>query len=171
MRGKCSSIVKRVVRSTRVPDGGAIEAEDEVALPMTGYGPVVRFGGSLADEDLIGDKAFGACTSARPRDPECTTRAEACGELTPQGTPTLDEQCLVDRLMRYPHGRIIGEIELEPVGDLLGAPRHRPAPILASPVTTPHPAYLGPGEPHPVQLRHSACETVLHVLAQRSVCR
>jgi len=30
-------------------DGGAVEADDEVALPVAGYGPVVGFGWSLAN--------------------------------------------------------------------------------------------------------------------------
>jgi hypothetical protein len=96
---QCSSIVKRVVKFDESADGGAIEAEDEVSFPMTGYGPDVRFGGSFADENLVGDEALGACMGARPRNAERTTGAQASGELTTQGAPTLDEQCLVDRLM------------------------------------------------------------------------
>jgi hypothetical protein len=45
-------------------DSGALEAEDEVALPMTGHGPIVGFGGSFADENLVGDEALGACSAA-----------------------------------------------------------------------------------------------------------
>jgi len=41
-------------------DGGAIKAENEVALPMTRYGTVVGFSGALADENLVGDEALGA---------------------------------------------------------------------------------------------------------------
>ena len=75
----------------------------------------------------------------------------------------------VDRLVRNPHCWIIGEIELEPVGDLLRTPGHRPAPVLASPVATTDPADLWAGEVRPVHSGQGTCETVLHVLAERSV--
>ena len=38
-------------------DGGAVETEDEVALPLAGNSPVVGFGWPLAYEDLVADKA------------------------------------------------------------------------------------------------------------------
>jgi hypothetical protein len=56
-------------------DSGALEAEDEVALPMTGYGPVFGFGWSLADEDLVADEALRACTATRSWNAECATGA------------------------------------------------------------------------------------------------
>ena len=43
-------------------DGGAVEADDEVALPVAGYGPVVGFGWPLTDEDLVADEALAAPT-------------------------------------------------------------------------------------------------------------
>jgi transposase InsO family protein len=39
--------------------------------------------------------------------------------------------------MRHPHGFIIGEIDPQPVGDLLGTPRGGPPAVLAAPVSTP----------------------------------
>jgi hypothetical protein len=72
-------------------DGGAVEAEDEVALPVTWYGPVIGFGWPLTDEDLVVDEALTPCASARPRDAERATSAEASREFTPQSASTLDE--------------------------------------------------------------------------------
>ncbi len=72
-------------------DGRTVETEDEVTLPVAGYGPVVGLGWPLADEHLVADEALDACTGARPRDAECASRAQASGELTPQGTPALNE--------------------------------------------------------------------------------
>src|SRR5207302_3012416 len=60
-------------------DGGAIEANDEVALPVAGYGPVVGFGWALADEDLVADEARATPTSAGPRDAERASGAQAGG--------------------------------------------------------------------------------------------
>ena len=54
--GRCSSITKRVERSTRVPIAGlAVLADDEVALPVPGHGPVVDLGRPLADHHLVLD--------------------------------------------------------------------------------------------------------------------
>jgi hypothetical protein len=92
-------------------DGGAIETEDEITLPVTGDGAVASFGRSLADEDVIGDKALATQAGARLWDAECTTGAEARREFASQGASALNEQGLVDGLMRDSHGRIIGEID------------------------------------------------------------
>jgi hypothetical protein len=150
-------------------DCGAVETEDKVALPVTWYSAVSGFGWSLTDEDLIGDGALTSYASARPRDTERTPGAEASSEFTPQSSSTLDEQRLVDRLMRDPHRRIIGEIEVEPVGNLLRAPRHRPAPVLASPVTPADPAHIGTCQERPVEFGDSARQSILYVLAERII--
>src|SRR5215210_4386403 len=136
---------------------------------MTRYGTVVGFSGALADEHLVGNEAFGARTGARSWNAQCATGAQASGELTSQSTPALDEQSLVDRLVRDPHGRIIGEIEVQPMGDLLRAPGHRPAAVLASPVTTTNPPNARTCQMRPVKFRHGARETILHVLTERIV--
>jgi hypothetical protein len=67
------------------------------------YGPVVRFGWPLTDEHLVADKALTTSAGAGPRDAECTTGAQASGELSTQSTSALDKQSLVDRLVRNPH--------------------------------------------------------------------
>jgi len=146
-------------------DGRAVETENEVALPVTWYSPVIGFSWSLTDEYLIGDEALTPCESTRPRDTERTTGAEASSQFTPQSASTLDEQRLVDRLMRDPHGRIIGEIELEPVGNLLGAPRRRPTSILAPPMPPADPPHIGTCQPCAVELGDRARQSILYVLA------
>ena len=50
--GRCSSMVNRVVRSTRVPIAELFKPDDEVAFPVPGHGPVLGLGGPLADHDL-----------------------------------------------------------------------------------------------------------------------
>jgi hypothetical protein len=68
--------------------------------------------------------------------------------------------------MRDPHGRIIGEIELDPVGNLLGAPRRRPAPVLASSMTPTDPPHIGTCQERPVEFGDRARKSILHVLAE-----
>src|ERR1700682_6276490 len=84
-------------------DGGAVKPDDEIALPVAGDSPVVRFGWPLTDEDLVADKALPMSAGAGPRDAECTTGAQASGELSTQSTSALDKQSLLDRLVRNPH--------------------------------------------------------------------
>jgi hypothetical protein len=71
--------------------------------------------------------------------------------------------------VRNPHCWIIGEIELESVGDLLGTPGRCPAPILAPPVSPTDPPNVWTSQQRAVQFRHGASQTLLHVLAERSV--
>src|SRR4051794_31662912 len=62
--------------------------------------------------------------------PQRPARAQAHHQLPVERATPLDEQRLVDRLMADAQGRIIGELALEPVADLLRAPRRRPSPVL-----------------------------------------
>src|SRR3954454_1665750 len=71
--------------------------------------------------------------------------------------------------MRDPHGRIIGEIELEPVGNLLGTPRRRPAPVLAPPVPPADPSPRGTCQACAVELGDRARQSILYVLAERII--
>src|SRR5512132_4531425 len=59
------------------------------------------------------------------------------------------------------------EVDPQPLGDLLRAPRVRPAPVLTAPVPATDPAHLGTGHGYPARRRDRAGEPVLHVLAQR----
>src|SRR5438445_1784423 len=116
-------------------DRGAAEADDEVALPVPGHRAVLSLGRTLTDEDLAGHEVLAAAAGAGARHPQRPARAQACGELAPQSTAALHIQRLVDRLVRDPHRFIMREVEPQPAGDLLRAPRLRPAPVLAPAVT------------------------------------
>ena len=115
-------------RADRRPVG----ADDQIALPVARNGAVVDLGGAFADHHLAGDVAGGAVAGARPRDPQRPPGAQAGDQLALERSTALDIQGLVDRLVRDPHGLIIGEIDPQPVGDLLRAPRRRPPPVLTA---------------------------------------
>ena len=112
-------------------DCRAIQTDDEVALPVAGNGTIIGFGGSLADHDLGGDELLPSSTRASPRHSQGSAGPQAGDELAFECTPALDVERLVDRLVGDPHGLIIGEIDPQPVRDLLGTPRLRPSTILA----------------------------------------
>jgi hypothetical protein len=48
----------------------------------------------------------------------------------------------------------------QPLGDLLGTPRRRPAPVLAAPMTSTDPPHVQTRHAAPVWPRHVACEVV-----------
>jgi len=103
---------------------------------------------------------------ARSWNSQRSSRAQTRGQLATQSASALHVQRLIDRLMRDPHGPIIGEVDAEPVRYLLGAPRPGPSPVSSSAVTSPnethsrasHKLTIGPGD--------RARKTVLYVLAQ-----
>jgi len=104
-------------------DGRVVgRADEEIALPVSGHGPVRRFGRPLADEDHVADRA--AQGSAAVGSPPGPPRAQATGQLGPQGTPTLHEERLVDGLVGHPHLRFGGMIVPQPPADLLRRPAH-----------------------------------------------
>lgn len=97
-------------------------AADQVAFPMTGYRPVLDFGGPLADHD----HGFAETGLARVRLPV----RPALGAPAPQGLDDvlfqfafgLDVDGLVDRLRAHMHSIIIREIGAQAPRDLLGTP-------------------------------------------------
>src|SRR4051794_41927889 len=73
----------------------------------------------------------------------------------------------VDRLVRDPHARIIGEVDLQPGRDLLRAPRPRPAAVLATRLVAALPRlYPWPPNPGPLAAPDVAGEAVPHALPQ-----
>ena len=97
-------------------------AADQVAFPMTGYRPVLDFGGPLADHDH-GLAETGPAAVRLPVRP-------ALGAPAPQGLDDvlfqfafgLDVDGLVDRLRAHMHSIIIREIGAQAPRDLLGTP-------------------------------------------------
>ena len=126
-------------------DRGAVEADDQVALPVAGNRSVLGLGRALADQDLLGHEALPARSAAGSGNAQRPPGPQTGRELATQRSAPLDVQGLVDRLVRDPHRLIIGEIDLEPVSDLLRAPRLPPAAIRAAAVTPATPPHLGAG--------------------------
>src|SRR5438128_1362664 len=84
-------------------------------------------------------------------------------ELALERAAALDEQSLIDRLVRYPHGRILGEVEPQPIRDLLGAPRRCPPSVRSTTVASTDEPHLRAGNSLPVDPGDRAREPVLHV--------
>src|SRR5579863_671960 len=147
-------------------DSRVAETQDQVAFPVAGNGPVPSLCGPLADHHLLGHELLATRSNPCPGDPKRPARAQARDELTLQRAAALDEQRLIDRLVADPHRLIIGEVDLQSVRDLLRAPRHSPAPVLAARLVSPFPRRcLWPSD-SPVRPPHLAGESRLHILTQ-----
>ena len=158
-----------VVRSTSVPIAERFEPDDQVAFPVARHRTVLDLGGSFADHHLGGDVTTGLAAGSRPRDAQRPPGAQTGDQLALERAAALDVERLVDRLVGDPHGLIIGEVDRQPVRDLLRAPRRRPPPILTPRLVPALPRRIRPGHRRPVGTSDHAGQPVLHVLAQTLV--
>ena len=97
---------------------------------MPGNGTVLDFGGPFADQRLGRDVRPGLAPRPLPWGAQCTAGAQTPDQLALERAAALDVERLVDRLVADAHGLIIGEVDLEPVRDLLWD---------STPTTTPGP--------------------------------
>ena len=110
----------------------------------------------------------------RPRSwfPQRPARAQARHQFAFERTPPLDVQRLVDRLVADAHGLIIGEIDLQPVADLLRTPRRRPPSVLAVRLVQAFPrGWPRSGDDRAVGPADLSGQSLLHVVAQLVVAR
>src|SRR5262249_39563469 len=110
---------------------------------MARDGPVLGLGGTFADQHVFGDMRPCLLPVAHPRNPQRASGPHAGGHLSLERTPALDIEGLVDRLMADPHRIIIREVDFEPVGDLLRAPRRHPPPVASVWFVAPFPRRSG----------------------------
>src|SRR6266540_2181520 len=98
MRGRCSNIVNRVVRSTSVPiaDRFSPMIRSPSQCPGTTRSSI---GGAGADHDLGCDEAVAALPGASTRHAQRSTGAQASDEFPLQRAAALDVERLVDRLV------------------------------------------------------------------------
>src|SRR5512135_1764600 len=147
-------------------DRRAAQADDEIALPMSGHRPVLSLGRALANQDLLADEPLPSASGAGSGDAQRPPGPQAGRQLAAQRAAALHVQGLVDRLVRDPHRRIIGEIEPQAASDLLRAQRLPPTAIAAPAVTPTDPADLWAGDRAPVRPLDLAGEPVLDVASQ-----
>src|SRR3954469_1617422 len=96
-----------------------------------------------------------ALARACARDAQRATGPQAGDQLALERAAALHVERLIDRLVRDPHPRIIGELELEPLRDLLRAPRGHPPAILAVRLVATLPRRRGrPAHRRPARAHH-----------------
>lgn len=100
----------------------AVLADDQVALPMTGNGPVLDLGRAVADHDhgvreprlSRGGLAVGSATGA--------SGSQCLGEFAAEFATALDVEGLVNHLVDHVHLRPIGKAFPKSVANLFRAP-------------------------------------------------
>ena len=171
MRGRWSRIVKRVVRSTRVPmaelPNPTMRSPSQwpgTARSSASAGRwLIRISGAMPDLPRPRLRARG--TRERP------PGAQAGGQLAAQRPAALHVQRLVDGFVADAHGLILGEVKPQAAGDLFRAPGRGPAPVLPSPAPAALPRHDGPVHRRAVRGADETSEPVLHVAPQRLVDR
>src|SRR5215217_3218026 len=93
---------------------------------MPWNGTISRFGWPFADHHFPGDELLARRRVRARGTPQRPAGAQACSQLAAQRPTSLNVKGLVDRLVRNPHRLIIGEVDPEPVGNLLRTPRRSP---------------------------------------------
>ena len=136
-------------------------------FPVAGDRAVGGFGRTFADHDIRCDMPLRLVTRPGSWFPQRPAGAQAGDQLPFQRAAPFDEQRLVDRLMADAHGLIIREIDPEPAGDLLRAPRHSPPPVLPVRLVQSLPRRrLRSGSDRAIGPADASGEPFLHVLTQ-----
>ncbi len=108
-------------------DPGWVFAHHKVAFPVSGYRPICRLGGTLADRDRVLDLSLALADAPYAGLSDRSGSAQVPGQLAAQLPASLDEQAGVDRLVTDTHRHIIRVFPPQPPGDLLGRPtQHQP---------------------------------------------
>ncbi len=87
-------------------DGGALEAENEIALPMPRHRAILHLGRTLADQNLGGDEVLAGAPGPGARHAERPPRAQARGEFSAQRPSAVNDRLIFptfDRL-KFPTG-------------------------------------------------------------------
>ena len=169
MRGRWSSIVNRVVRSTSVP----IAELPSPRMRSPSQCPGTARSSASAGRSLImtsgATMRLAPPAAPRPWHAQRPPGAQAGRQLAPQRAAALHVERLVDGLVADPHRLIARKVEPQPPGDLLRAPRPRPAPVLPRPVPTALPGTAGPATAAPSGSGDGTRQPLLHIRPQRRV--
>jgi hypothetical protein len=148
-------------------DRRALQPDDQITFRVAGNGAIFSLRRPVGDRDVSGDEAVPRLPRPHPRHPQRPPGPQARGQLTLQAATRLHVKGLVDRLVRDPHRLIVGEVDRQPVRDLLRTPRRRPPAILPPPDVSPDPgARLRPSHLDAVLIANLARQPLLDVLAR-----
>ena len=150
-------------------DRGTLQAQDEVAFPVTRHSPIGHFRRALADHDLRHDKGLASSATARPWHTQRPPGAQTGRQLAAQSPTALHVKRLVDGFMADAHRLIVREVVPQAVSNLLRAPRRRPAPIFPRSVSATFPGYRRPGNRNTAWRDDHTSQPILHIRPQRRI--
>src|ERR1035437_1208632 len=81
------------------PDRGAIEPQDEIALPVTRDSAILDLGRAFTDHDLRSDELLAARSGSLPRHAQRSSGAKTRRQFAAESTTTLHVEGLVGRFM------------------------------------------------------------------------
>ena len=137
---------------------------------MPWHCPVPSLGGAFAEHQLGCDMGPGLVAGPGSRDPQGPPGAQACHELSLESAAAVDIEGLVDRFVADAHGLVIGELDPEPVRDLLRAPSSHPPAVRAIWLVSPFPlSRRRPSGRRSVRAPHLAREPFGHIAPQTVV--
>ncbi len=137
---------------------------------MPWHCPVPSLGGAFAEHQLGCGMGPGLVAGPGSRDPQGPPGAQACHELSLESAAALDIEGLVDRFVADAHGLVIGELDPEPVRDLLRAPSSHPPAVRAIWLVAPFPlSRRRPSGRRSVRAPHLAREPFGHIVPQTVV--
>ena len=171
IRGKCNSIVNRVVRHNKRADRGTVQSEDEIPFPMARHCPISYLSWTLADHDLRHDKGLASSGGARTRQAQRPPGTQTGGQLAAQSATALHVEGLVNGLVTDAHRLMVREVEPQAMGNLLRAPCRSPTPVLPRSVSATFPRYCRPGNRSSAWQYDYAGQSILHIFSQQRVGR
>jgi hypothetical protein len=84
-------------------DRGAVQADDQIALPVAGHGTVGHFGRALTDHHLGGDKVFASLPRSGARHPERPACTQTRAQFALQRAAALNVERLIEGFVGDPH--------------------------------------------------------------------
>ncbi len=126
---------------------------------------------AVADHQRISEEGFTATASAFARQSESTAGPQTRGELSLQRTTSLDVERLVNGLVTDAHRRILREVHLQSLRDLLRAPGRRPATALSVNGPPSFPYHNRPMMRDAVWCGDETGQPILHIVAQGGIER
>jgi hypothetical protein len=150
-------------------DRRTFKADEQVTFPVAGNGAVLGLGGAFADEHVGGDVSPGSLSCPGPRYAQRPSGPQAGNQLALQRAAPLDVESLVDRLVADPHGLIFGEVDLESLRDLFGAPALHPPPVASMRLVAARPRRAGRPDRMTSAVPDVTGEPVLHVRTEPCV--
>lgn len=156
--------MKRLDLSTSVPIADRFQADEQVPFPMARHSTIFRLCRAAENHHVLAHvrPCLGLCPG--PGNAQRTAGAQAAHQLALKRAASLNVEGLVNGFMRDTHGLIIGEVDLQPIGNLFGWPAINPFAITAMRFIPPLERCLSrPGNLSAISVMHLALQALLYV--------